>query len=122
MNDPPCIKRLIETGAQKGQRNNFTFQLALYYAKQRFKPKRKTKNAGILFANKTADPLSEREVRTIVASAVKGIEANRYNVGCSSEALADLCDKDSCPYFNLPKRRHGQTSANLYHSKNGKKP
>ena len=30
--DPPCIKRLLESGAQKGNRNTQTFQLALYYA------------------------------------------------------------------------------------------
>jgi hypothetical protein len=30
--DPPCIKRLLESGAKKGNRNNVTFQLAVFYA------------------------------------------------------------------------------------------
>jgi hypothetical protein len=66
MNDPPCIKRLLETGAQKGERNNFTFQLALYYANKGLSQNENEERC-IQFANKTQDPLPEREVRTIVA-------------------------------------------------------
>ncbi len=99
ISDPPCIKRLLETGAQKGERNNFTFQLALYYAKKGISQNENEERC-IQFANKTEDPLTEREVHIIVASAVKGVAEERYNVGCSSEALADSCDKDSCSLVN----------------------
>jgi DNA-binding transcriptional MerR regulator len=99
MNDPPCIKRLLETGAKKGERNNFTFQLALYYASKGLSQEEIQKRCRE-FAAKSEAPLSDREIEVLVNSALKGIESKRYSVGCSSEALADLCDKDSCPFFN----------------------
>jgi hypothetical protein len=97
--DPPCIKHLLETGANKGERNNVTFQLALYYASKGL-GNEEIQTRCLQFSLKSDDPLTEKEVCIIVNSAVKGIQEKRYGVGCSSEAFADFCDKDSCPFFN----------------------
>ncbi|MCW4011132.1 MAG: primase C-terminal domain-containing protein [Candidatus Bathyarchaeota archaeon] len=99
-NDPPCVKRLLEAGAKKGERNNFTFHLALYYASKGLNQETIEKLC-IQFSEKCDEPLKEREVAIIVKSAMKGIINKRYRVGCSSEAFANLCDKTSCPFFNL---------------------
>jgi len=107
-NDPPCVKRLLEKGAEKGERNNATFQLALYYASKGLSQDELEQRCRE-FTVKSDFPLSDREVSIIVKSAVKGIEAKRYSVGCSSEVFAELCDKDACPFFNTA----AQTWANI---------
>ena len=97
--DPPCIKRLLDVGAKKGERNNTTFQLAIFYASKGLTAD-EIQAVCQEFALKSDEPLTEREIKTLVDSAVKGVASKHYGVGCSSEALAELCDKDACPFFN----------------------
>jgi Primase C terminal 1 (PriCT-1) len=95
--DPPCIKQLSERGARKGERNIFMFQLALYYASKGL-VQEEIEGICNQFNSKCEEPLKDREVTVIVKSAMKGVEAKRYSVGCST--FADLCDKANCPLFN----------------------
>jgi predicted transcriptional regulator len=99
MDDPPCIKKRIEVGAKIGERNSYTFQLAVYYASRGLSQESVLKICN-QFAAKCEEPLSENEIEALVDSALKGIGDKRYSVGCSSEAFADLCDKPNCPFFN----------------------
>jgi predicted transcriptional regulator len=99
MDDPPCVKKRLETGAKIGERNSYTFQLAIYWANRGLGQEVILKNCDE-FAAKCEEPLTESEVGALVNSAVKGVEDKRYSVGCSSEAFADLCDKSNCPFFN----------------------
>jgi predicted transcriptional regulator len=99
LDDPPCVKKRLEIGARIGTRNNLAFQLAIYYADKGLSQEEITRICN-LFASKCEEPLSENEIEALVNSAIKGIEDKRYSVGCSSEAFADLCDKESCPFFN----------------------
>jgi hypothetical protein len=94
--DPPCIKRLLESGAQKGNRNNFTFQLAVYYASKGLSQE-EIENQCTKFTAKSEEPLTPQEILTLVDSAVKGCTEGRYSVGCST--FAELCDKPNCPLF-----------------------
>ena len=99
VDDPPCIKHLLETGANKGERNNSTFPVAIYYASKglSYEEVLGTCNS---FNAKCDDPLTEREIATIVKSAMRGVEENKYSVGCSTELLSAWCDKPNCPFFN----------------------
>jgi hypothetical protein len=94
--DPPCIKKLIESGAQKGNRNTQTFQLALYYANKNL-AQHEIENLCAQFAIKSDQPLSMQEITTIVDSAVKGYTEGRYSIGCST--FSDFCNKDICQVF-----------------------
>ena len=98
--DPPCVKRLLEKGAETGNRNNCTFDLAVYYANKGVSYEETSKLCQE-FALKSEAPLDEREVETLVDSAFRGVESKRYSIGCSSETLAGLCDKEACPFFNV---------------------
>jgi hypothetical protein len=109
--DPPCIKRRLEIGAEPGHRNSFLFQIAVYYAHTGLK---ESEILGIAqrFTErcKGEPPLMEGEIESVVHSAFKGVEEGRYNVGCSSEALADLCDREKCPFFSKPEEVEPKTS------------
>lgn len=94
--DPPCIKKLLESGAKKGNRNNITFQLALYFSGKHVSPDQ-IKQACTQFASKSDEPLTESEIDTLVDSAIAGYAEGRYSVGCST--FADLCERDKCPLF-----------------------
>jgi hypothetical protein len=94
--DPPCVKKLLEVGAQKGNRNILTFQLALYYASKDL-GQQDIENLCTQFSTKFNQPLSAQEIQTIVDSATKGYSEGRYSVGCST--FVDLCDKPNCPLF-----------------------
>lgn len=97
--DPPCVKRLVETGAKTGQRNNYTFEYAVYCLNKGMS-QQETLQKCIQFADKSTDPLSDSEVERIVESAAAGVQDKRYSVGCSSEPFSSLCDKANCPFFN----------------------
>jgi Eukaryotic-type DNA primase, large subunit len=97
--DPPCVKRLLENGAHKGNRNNATFQLAVYYTNKGLAFE-DTQTLCSAFASRSEEPLSQTEIETIVKSAVKGVQEKKYSVGCSTDLLAEFCDKESCPFFN----------------------
>ncbi|HLN89050.1 MAG TPA: primase C-terminal domain-containing protein, partial [Candidatus Binatia bacterium] len=94
--DPPCIKAFLEKGAEKGQRNLSTFQLALYLCGKQLATN-EIEFTCMQFAAKSTEPLSEGEIASIVDSAVKGYGEGRYSVGCST--FADLCDRPKCPLF-----------------------
>lgn len=97
--DPPCVKKRLEIGAKIGTRNIYAFQVAVYYAHKGLSREEILKICNRFMA-KSEEPLSEIEVERLVDSAIKGVEAKRYSVGCSSEAFADLCDKANCPFFS----------------------
>ena len=99
--DPPCIKKLLEKGAQKGNRNITTFQLAIYYAGKDMS-QQEIQQACAQFAAKSDEPLSENEIETLVDSAVTGFADGRYSIGCS--IFADLCDKPNCPFFAVDEK------------------
>jgi hypothetical protein len=96
--DPPCIRKLCETGATKGNRNNTTFQLAVYYAGKGFN-EQDIIQACTQFAAKSDQPLTEKEIETLVDSAFKGYSEGRYSIGCST--FSDFCDKPNCPFFAI---------------------
>lgn len=100
--DPPCVKKRLETGAEAGSRNSVLFQLAVYYAHKGLTEPQIVK-IGYEFAKRCEqepEPFPKGgEVESIVQSAVKGVQDGRYSVGCSSEALVDLCDRENCPFF-----------------------
>jgi hypothetical protein len=98
IDDPPCVKRRLEIGAKRGERNSLAFQIAVYYA-SRGLSQTEIQRICIQFSAKCEEPLGDGEVQTIVDSAIKGVEEKRYRVGCSSEALVDFCDKENCPFF-----------------------
>lgn len=100
--DPPCVRRRLEIGGKVGSRNSFLFQLAVYYAHKGLSEAEITK-IGYEFGEsceQEPEPFPKHgEVESIVSSALKGVRDGRYSVGCSSEALAELCDKGNCPFF-----------------------
>jgi hypothetical protein len=115
--DPPCIKTLLASGVKRGARNNSMFTLAVYYA-QKGLSSDEIENICDSFAQQcegTADFPRSGEVRSIVNSAIKGVQGGRYSVGCSSDALVDLCDKGNCPFFQKQKTQEAKNScgANL---------
>jgi len=99
MDDPPCVKKRLEIGAKIGERNSYTFQLAVYYASKGLSQEEILKICHKFLA-RCEEPLTENEVEALVNSAIKGVEEKKYSVGCSSEAFADLCDRTSCSFFN----------------------
>jgi hypothetical protein len=103
MDDPPCVKKRLQIGANAGTRNSFLFQLAVYYATKELNEQEIIK-IGYEFAKhyeQEEEPFpKDNEIESIVNSAIRGIQDKRYSVGCSSEAFADLCDKENCPFFN----------------------
>ncbi len=92
--DPPCIKKLLELGAKKGNRNNQTFQLAVYFASKGLSQEEIEK---LCTEFTVAEPLRPQEISTIVDSALKGYMEGRYSVGCST--FSDICNKPKCPLF-----------------------
>jgi hypothetical protein len=100
--NPPCVRRRLEIGAKAGSRNSVLFQLAVYYANKCL-GEAEIVRIGYEFAKhceQEPEPFpKEGEVESIVQSAIKGVQEGRYSVGCSSEALADLCDRKNCPFF-----------------------
>lgn len=101
--DPPCIKQRFQIGAKAGSRNSFLFQLSVYYAHKGLSEPEIIK-IGYEFAERCEQGFESfpkpGEVESIINSAIKGVQDKRYSVGCSSEALADLCDRELCPFFN----------------------
>jgi hypothetical protein len=99
LSDPPCVKRRLEIGAKSGTRNSFGFQIAVYYANKGCSEE-EIRRVCNTFSTKCDPLLTETEIESIIKSALKGVEDKRYSVGCSSEALEELCDKSNCPFFN----------------------
>jgi len=106
--DPPCVRRRLEIGAKAGSRNSFLFQLAVYYAHKGLGEPEIVK-IGYEFAKRCEqepEPFPKPgEVESIVGSAFKGAQDARYGVGCSSEVLAELCDKANCLFFKKPEEK-----------------
>lgn len=67
--DLPCIKKLLEFGSKKGNRNNQTFQLAVYYASKGLNQEEIEKQCAQLTAD---EPLMPKEISTLVNSAITG--------------------------------------------------
>jgi len=106
--DPPCVQRRFQIGGKVGSRNSFLFQIAVFYAYKGLNESEINK-IGYEFARhceQEPEPFPKQdEVESIVKSAIKGVQDRRYSVGCTSEAFADLCDKEDCPFFRKPKEK-----------------
>lgn len=102
IDDPPCVKKRHEIGAKAGSRNSVLFQLAVYYASKGL-GESEIVRIGYEFAKhceQEPEPFpKEGEVESIVRSAMRGVQDGKYSVGCSSDALADFCDRENCPFF-----------------------
>ncbi len=111
--DPPCIKTLLASGAKIGSRNNSMFQLAVYCAQKGLSPD-EIEDHCYTFANHCERTIEDfprtGEVKSIVDSAMKGVQEGRYSVGCSSDALVDLCDKENCPFFHKQEAKENKCS------------
>ena len=94
----PCAAKRLEIGADEGERNNTVFQLAVYFARAG-KCLDEIRATMLDFNKRNHPPLPEDEVIHTLESAFKGVKEDKYSVGCGSEALADLCDRDRCPLF-----------------------
>jgi hypothetical protein len=86
------------------------FQLAEYFA-QKGLTAPEIEDFCYTFANRCERTIEDfpktGEVKSIVDSAMKGVAEGKYSVGCSSDALVDLCDKENCPFF--PKQETKET-------------
>lgn len=84
----PCVTQILRSGAGEGNRDNAIFHLALYLYGHGFDEDLALEQA--LRANEHFDPpLTEREVRTKVASAYKG----RFeSAKCGTGWLQDFCE------------------------------
>jgi len=56
-------------------------------------------------------PLTEREISTLVKSAVKGVERKKsIAVGCRLSFFSALCDKPNCPFFHKEETKENKCS------------
>ena len=94
----PCIKDLVEKGVEEGRRNAATFALAVFFARSGENIEAITTR--LLPWNRLNRPpeLDDRVERTI-ESAFRGVLADRYDVGCRTQVLAEHCDAANCPLF-----------------------
>jgi len=101
--DPPCVQRLFEQGAEEDMRNLSLFQLAVYWSRKGLSEE-ETIKLGYEFATRCKQDVSPfpegQEIEKTVHSAYQGVQDGRYSLGCSSEALAAFCDRENCPFFN----------------------
>ncbi|HDQ06595.1 MAG TPA: hypothetical protein ENN36_07735 [Candidatus Bathyarchaeota archaeon] len=106
--DPPCVQRLFEQGAEEDMRNLSLFQLAVYWSIKGLSEEEIVK-LGYEFAKRCKQDVSPfpegQEIEKTVQSAYQGVQDKRYSIGCSSEALAPLCDRKNCPLFNSLKQQ-----------------
>ncbi|MBA7504848.1 hypothetical protein ES706_03506 [subsurface metagenome] len=97
---PPCVEKRLEIGTKLGCREQYAFELAVYFA-GRQTPIEETKQLLTEFARRCDPPLDAREVEHAIETAYQGVTEGRYSVGCSSDALVDLCPgKEKCPIFS----------------------
>lgn len=92
--EPPCIKAILENGAQDGKRNNTVAIISSYY-----KATGKDMNTALDLINKwntekTAMPLSDHEVFRTVQS----IYSSDIQFGCSAIKNLDLCSEEYCKF------------------------
>jgi hypothetical protein len=127
--DPPCVQRLFEQGAEEDARNISLFQLAVYWTQKGLAELQIVK-LGYEFAEhckQGAHPFPEgNEIETTVHSAYEGAQGNRYSVGCSSEVFAPLCDRERCPFFvsavkGKPKTSSGENLEDYVFEQTGEK-
>jgi len=94
----PCVAKRLQVGSEEGNRNNTVFQLAVYFARSG-KSIDETREILLDFNRRNKPPLLESEVLRSIESAYKGVQEDKYSVGCGSEAFHELCDKGHCPFF-----------------------
>ena len=87
----PCLKKLMDMGAQKGHRNEATFEVAKHFVRQQT-PQDIALAAVMSFNEKNVPPLNDAEVRATVASAYN---KEYTGVGCEMDFLKSHC-QDSC--------------------------
>lgn len=106
--DPPCVQKLFEQGAEEDMRNHSLFQLSVYWSRKGLSEEEIVK-LGYEFAKhckQDVHPFPEgEEIERTVNSAYRGVQDGRYGLGCSSEALAPLCDRENCSFFNPLKQQ-----------------
>jgi len=106
--DPPCVQRLLEQGAEEDMRNHSLFQLSVYWSRKGLSEEEIVK-LGYEFAKhckQDVHPFPEgEEIERTVNSAYRGVQDGRYSIGCSLEAFAPLCDRENCPFLNPLKQQ-----------------
>jgi len=95
---PPCVRHLVENGAQSGNRNNSLAALTSFY-----------KNTGLSldetmetlteWNDNNVQPIKHSELRATARSVYKG----KSSYGCTSMKVVSVCDFDNCKLMN--KRR-----------------
>jgi hypothetical protein len=111
--DPPCIQKLLLSGAKIGSRNSSMFQLAIYFA-QKGLTSNQIEDFCYTFAGHCERTIEDfprsGEVKSVVESAMRGVNQSKNSVGCSSEAFVDFCDKDNCPVFHKQETKENKCS------------
>lgn len=96
----PCVKYVLQHGANKGNRNNTTLVLASALYQRDIEDKDGVLNIMRQWNEKKLDtPLPENELYTTVMSAYKNVKNGRC-CGCSSFINLDICVK-GCPVRKL---------------------
>jgi len=93
----PCAKKLLETGAFKGERNISCFALASSLFQTGLKIDDVYEEIDG-WNQRCEEPLPDREIMTTVQSAQSSYESGMY-VGCGKYRELDLC-MDNCPLAN----------------------
>lgn len=93
----PCVKYILQNGANKGGRNNITMALAssLFQIGKEYKEVIEIVDAWN--SNKNDPPLDIKEIEATVKSAYSNVNDNRC-YGCNSFRELDVCVK-GCPVF-----------------------
>lgn len=93
----PCIKKLLNTGAGKGSRNNMTIALASSMFQAGIKQDEVIEEV-LIWNEKNDPPLPEREVLTTVRSAYSLVKSGR-GYGCTFFQEHDLCVGKKCSLY-----------------------
>lgn len=91
---PPCIKEILDNGAQEGQRNNTIAIVASFYKACGKDMEEAVKEMAEWNEIKTSNPVSNYELRRTVQS----IYVSEMQFGCSSIKNLGLCSDEYCKF------------------------
>jgi hypothetical protein len=91
---PPCIKEILDEGAQDGQRNNTIAVVASYYKASGKDMKEALDLMAEWNETKTSKPVSNYELKRTIQS----IYTSDMQFGCSSIKNLGLCSKEYCKF------------------------
>ncbi len=93
---PFCIKKILQEGMIKGERNATGFILSCFFKRQG-ENKEFIKDKLLEWNEKNKPPLPNREIVSVIESSFK---TEKDGVGCSTPILKSNCDRNSCEFFN----------------------